>query len=85
MRLTSLEYEQSLRVDLRIRLSVHRAFCTWCARYAHQLKLLHDACQSTSTSEEQGDREEGAARSELNGRYRGRRLSRTVLESSSRV
>ena len=27
----------------RLRLGLHRCFCKWCARYAKQLDLLHEA------------------------------------------
>jgi hypothetical protein len=42
-RLTSEGLDHPLSRGVRIRLSIHRFFCKWCARYARQLDLLHDA------------------------------------------
>lgn len=42
-RLTSERRDHPLPLGLRLRLSLHRSFCEWCARYAKQLKLLHQA------------------------------------------
>jgi hypothetical protein len=44
-RLTSEEREHPRPLPTRLRLRVHRHFCTWCARYAKQLDLMHDASQ----------------------------------------
>jgi hypothetical protein len=30
---------------MRLHLRLHRCFCKWCARYAKQLDLLHEASQ----------------------------------------
>ncbi len=42
-RLTSEEREHPLPWSMRLRLGLHRSFCQWCARYAKQLDLLHEA------------------------------------------
>ena len=42
-RLTSEGRDHPQSLAVRIRLAVHRFFCKWCARYARQLDLLHDA------------------------------------------
>jgi hypothetical protein len=42
-RLTSEQRDHPLPIGLRLRLSLHRSFCQWCARYAEQLDLIHDA------------------------------------------
>ena len=44
-RLTSQGRDRELPRGTRIRLSIHRFFCKWCARYARQLDLLHQASQ----------------------------------------
>lgn len=43
VRLTSEERENRLPFAMRWRLGLHRCFCKWCARYAKQLDLLHEA------------------------------------------
>lgn len=43
VRLTSEGRDRSLPFGMRLRLSLHRAFCKWCARYARQLDLVHEA------------------------------------------
>jgi len=45
VRLTSEEREHPLPWGMRWRLRLHRLFCKWCARYARQLDLLHEASQ----------------------------------------
>jgi hypothetical protein len=42
-RLTSEGRDRSLPLGMRLRLRLHRAFCQWCARYAKQLDLVHEA------------------------------------------
>ena len=42
-RLTSEGRDHPLPLGLRLRLGLHRTFCQWCARYAKQLDLLHEA------------------------------------------
>jgi hypothetical protein len=42
-RLTSEGRDRPLPLGMRLRLSLHRAFCQWCARYAKQLDLVHEA------------------------------------------
>jgi hypothetical protein len=42
-RLTSEQRDRSLPLGTRLRLGLHRRFCKWCARYASQLDLLHEA------------------------------------------
>lgn len=42
-RLTSEERERALPLGTRLRLGMHRRFCEWCARYAGQLDLMHEA------------------------------------------
>jgi hypothetical protein len=42
-RLTSEGRDRPLPLGLRLRLGLHRAFCQWCARYARQLDLVHEA------------------------------------------
>jgi hypothetical protein len=42
-RLTSEGRERLLPLGARLRLGLHRCFCKWCARYAKQLDLLHEA------------------------------------------
>lgn len=42
-RLTSEERDHPLPLGMRLRLSLHRRFCKWCARYAKHLDLLHEA------------------------------------------
>ncbi len=42
-RLTSEARDRALPLGARTRLGLHRAFCKWCARYAAQLDLLHEA------------------------------------------
>lgn len=44
-RLTSEERDHPLPMGTRTRLGLHRSFCKWCARYAKQLDLLHEANQ----------------------------------------
>jgi hypothetical protein len=42
-RLTSEGRDHPLPVGTRLRLGLHRSFCQWCARYAKQLDLVHEA------------------------------------------
>lgn len=42
-RLTSEGRDHALPLGVRTRLGLHRLFCKWCARYAKQLELLHEA------------------------------------------
>jgi hypothetical protein len=42
-RLTSEERDHALPLPTRTRLGLHRLFCKYCARYADQLDLLHEA------------------------------------------
>lgn len=42
-RLTSEARDHALPLGMRTRLGLHRIFCKWCARYAEQLDLLHEA------------------------------------------
>jgi len=42
-RLTSEGRDRRLPLGTRLRLGLHRRFCRWCARYASQLDLLHEA------------------------------------------
>ena len=42
-RLTSEGRDRPLPLGARTRLGLHRVFCQWCARYAAQLDLLHEA------------------------------------------
>ncbi|HEY2458475.1 MAG TPA: hypothetical protein VGI13_14325 [Candidatus Acidoferrum sp.] len=42
-RLTSAGRDRPLPLGRRLRLGLHRCFCKWCARYAKQLDLLHEA------------------------------------------
>ncbi len=42
-RLTSEGRDHLLPLGMRLRLRLHRAFCQWCARYAKQLDLVHEA------------------------------------------
>jgi hypothetical protein len=42
-RLTSEARDHSLPFSTRLRLSLHRLACEWCARYARQLDFLHEA------------------------------------------
>jgi len=42
-RLTSQERDRVLSPGTRLKLGLHRRFCRWCARYAKQLKFLHEA------------------------------------------
>ena len=42
-RLTSEGRDRPLPLGTRLRLGLHRCFCKWCARYAKQLDLLHEA------------------------------------------
>jgi len=42
-RLTSEGRDHSLPFGVRFRLGLHRSFCQWCARYAKQLDLIHEA------------------------------------------
>jgi hypothetical protein len=44
-RLTSEAREHPLPLGMRSRLDLHRCFCQWCARYARQLDLIHEASQ----------------------------------------
>lgn len=53
-RFTSEGRDHALPFGMRLRLKLHRRFCAWCARYARQLDLLHEAAhrrdeQHTST------------------------------------
>jgi hypothetical protein len=43
--LTSDGRDRSLPLGTQLRLGLHRCFCKWCARYAKQLDLLHEANQ----------------------------------------
>src|SRR5271157_3539305 len=42
-RLTSQERDRVLPLGTQLKLGLHRRFCRWCARYAKQLKFLHEA------------------------------------------
>ena len=42
-RLTSEGRDRALPLGMRMRFALHRCFCTWCARYAKQLDMLHEA------------------------------------------
>ncbi|MGH8046509.1 MAG: hypothetical protein ACREKL_04625 [Chthoniobacterales bacterium] len=42
-RLTSEGRDRTLPPGVRLRLGLHRLACKWCARYAGQLDLLHQA------------------------------------------
>ena len=42
-RLTSEGRDHPLPLGMRLRLGLHRSFCQWCARYAKQLDLVHEA------------------------------------------
>jgi hypothetical protein len=42
-RLTSEGRDHLLPLGMRLRLGFHRSFCQWCARYAKQLDLVHEA------------------------------------------
>lgn len=42
-RLTSESRDHALPIGIRLRLGLHRAFCPWCARYAKQVDLVHEA------------------------------------------
>src|SRR6516162_7289676 len=42
-RLTSKGRDRLLPLGSRLRLALHCCFCKWCARYANQLQLLHEA------------------------------------------
>src|ERR1700751_2293116 len=42
-RLTSEGRDRPLPLGTRLRLGLPRCFCKWCARYAKQLDLLHEA------------------------------------------
>jgi hypothetical protein len=44
-RLTSEGRDRPLPLPTRLRIGLHRCFCTWCDRYAKQLDLLHEASQ----------------------------------------
>lgn len=44
-RLTSEGRDHPLPLGMRTRLGLHRSFCKWCARYAKQLDLVHEASQ----------------------------------------
>lgn len=44
-RLTSEGRDRPLPPGMRLRLGLHRCFCQWCARYARQLDLVHEASQ----------------------------------------
>jgi hypothetical protein len=44
-RLTSEGRERALPLGTRLKLGLHRCFCTWCARYAKQLDLLGEGSQ----------------------------------------
>ena len=41
--LTSEGRDRPLPLGTRLRLGLHRCFCKWCARYAKQLQILHEA------------------------------------------
>jgi len=43
VRLTSEGRDHPLPLGMRMRLSLHRSFCQWCARYAKQLDFVHEA------------------------------------------
>jgi len=42
-RLTSKGRDRLLPLGTRLQLALHCCFCKWCARYANQLQLLHEA------------------------------------------
>lgn len=44
-RLTSESRDRPIGLGARMRLGLHRTFCTWCERYAGQLDLIHEATQ----------------------------------------
>ena len=54
-RLTSEGRDRSLALGTRLRLGLHRCFCKWCARYAKQLDLLHEANQLFAKNADQID------------------------------
>lgn len=54
-RLTSGGRDHSLPLGMRVRLALHRAFCKWCARYASQLDLVHEASHHFSDHTDQID------------------------------
>jgi hypothetical protein len=45
-RLTSRQLDHPLPLGTLLRLALHRAFCTWCARYARQLRFIHESAIS---------------------------------------
>jgi hypothetical protein len=55
-RLTSEGHDHPLPLGIRLRLSLHRCFCKWCARYAKQLDLVHDASHHFPEHVDQTDR-----------------------------
>jgi hypothetical protein len=44
-RFTSEGRDRPLPIGTRLRLGLHRSFCQWCARYARQLDLVHEASE----------------------------------------
>jgi hypothetical protein len=67
-RLTSEERDHALPFDTRTRLGLHRMFCKYCARYAEQLELLHQASQRLL--ERQEEDAEPALRAEAKARLK---------------
>jgi hypothetical protein len=52
-RLTSEELDRPLPLGTQLRLNLHRRFCKWCARYAEQLQLLHQASHRLAVDPDQ--------------------------------
>jgi hypothetical protein len=78
-RLTSEGRDHPLSPGVRIKLVVHRLFCKWCARYARQLKFLHDASQQFP---EHADKTDGK-QLDSDAKARLKRFVREQLDKSS--
>lgn len=72
-RLTSEGREHPLPLGTRARLGLHRLFCKWCARYAAQIDLLHEASHRLPDHDEEigGPQLRGDARERMKRALRG--------------
>jgi hypothetical protein len=75
-RLTSEGRDRPLPLGMRLRLRLHRAFCQWCARYAKQLDLVHEASHAFPENVDQA----GGPALDADARARMKRALQDVVE-----
>jgi hypothetical protein len=49
-RLSSERLDHPASLGMRLRMGIHYFMCSWCRRYARQLKFLHRAAPDTENS-----------------------------------